>query len=352
MASKPSNAASAVTAPAPARVTLQALARHLGLSTTTVSVVVSHAPAARGIPEATRERILKAAAEMKYRPNYMARSLRGSRSLSVGILATESSEGYYTLVQNGIEQTLTAADYFYFTALHYGRQELVDSYAAMLGERSVDGLLLVSTPLPSVVDRPLVSISGHRTHAGVTNIVLDHREAARLALTYLHELGHRRLAFLRGWSFNIDTDERWQATVAVARELGLAVDPALCCTLELHSWSPQTGYDPVRELVRRTRDFTALVCFNDIAALGAIRALHDAGLNVPGDVSVMGFDDITGAAFGIPSLTTIRQPLVEMGSLAARTLLDRIAHPGREYPAEIVVEPSLVVRESTAKPKG
>lgn len=335
------------TSPTGKRMTLRALARHLGLSTTTVSVVISNAPAARSIPPATRERILEAAAKLNYRPNYHARSLRGSSSMTVGILATESSEGYFTLVMNGVEETLAAANYLYFSALHYGRQELVDDYSRLLGERSVDGLLLISTPLPTIIDRPIVSVSGHETREGVTTIKLDHQKAAVLALQYLKELGHRKIAFVRGWSFNIDTDERWQSIVLVAAELGIAIDPELCITLELHSWSPLTGYEPVQKLLQRTKDFTAIFCFNDIAAIGAIRALYDAGIYVPRDVSVIGFDDITGAQFAIPSLTTVRQPLIEMGSLAAKTLLSRIEDPGKDHPREIMVEPSLVVREST-----
>ncbi len=109
------------------------------------------------------------------------------------------------------------------------------------------------------------------------------------------------------------------------------------------------GYEPVRQLVRRTRAFTAVFCFNDFAALGAIRALHDEGIRVPEEVSVIGFDDIPGAAYAIPSLTTVRQPLEEMGRLGAATLLERIKNPGREFTAEIMLQPSLVVRESTAK---
>jgi DNA-binding LacI/PurR family transcriptional regulator len=105
----------------------------------------------------------------------------------------------------------------------------------------------------------------------------------------------------------------------------------------------------VKALRSRTRDFTALFAFNDISAFGAIRALHEAGLRVPDDVSVIGFDDVLSAPFGIPSLTTIRQPLREMGRMGAECLLNRINHPKATYPQHVVVQPELVVRESTAK---
>lgn len=267
--------------------------------------------------------------------------------MTVGILATEFSEGYFTLVMNGVEQTLTASNYFYFSALHYNRQQLVDEYSRLFGERSVEGLLLVSTPLPTVINCPIVTVSGHVPQDGVTNVVLDHHKAAALALKYLKQLGHRKIAFLRGWSFNIDSDERWLSIVSIAAELGIPVDPRLCSTLELHSSSPQTGYEPIQQLLQRTRDFTAIFCFNDLAAIGAMRALYDAGLHVPRDVSVIGFDDITGANFTIPRLTTVCQPLFEMGSIAANTLISRIENPDRDYPNQILIEPSLTVREST-----
>jgi LacI family transcriptional regulator len=114
-----------------------------------------------------------------------------------------------------------------------------------------------------------------------------------------------------------------------------------------HPMAPEIGYKPMQALLEKSRDFTAIFCFNDIAAIGAIRALRDAGLSVPNDVSVVGFDDILSAAYSTPSLTTVRQPLFEMGKRGAEVLLDRIANRDKEYPAEIVVAPELVVREST-----
>jgi DNA-binding LacI/PurR family transcriptional regulator len=331
------------------RVTLQTLAQHLGLSTTTVSVVVSGSPAAQGIPLRTRERILEAAQALKYTPNYMARSLRRTRSMSIGILAPEISEGYLTRVMHGVEQYLLHARYLYFKASHYHRPEMIEQYAQLLMERSVDGLLLINTPVPANVTIPVVSVSGHSELPEVTNVLLDHYRAAVMALEYLRDLGHTKIAFMKGQAFNADTEPRWQAIVAAANDLDITIDPQLTVPLALHSWSPCMGYDPVRELVRRTRDFTAIFCFNDFSAVGAIRALHDEGLRVPEDVSVLGFDDVTGAAYGIPSLTTVRQPLEEMGRLAAATLLERIKNPGWESRHERTLQPGLVVRESTAR---
>ena len=114
-----------------------------------------------------------------------------------------------------------------------------------------------------------------------------------------------------------------------------------------HPMAPEIGYKPMKTLLDKTHDFTAIFCFNDIAAIGAIRALKDAGLTVPGDVSVVGFDDIQSAAYSTPSLTTVRQPLLEMGKRGAQILLERIANKEKEYSAEVVMAPELVVREST-----
>jgi DNA-binding LacI/PurR family transcriptional regulator len=331
------------------RVTLRTLANHLGLSLTTVSVVVSDSPAAQAIPLATRERILDAARELHYRPNYFARSLRGKRSMSVGVLVSEMSEGYFTLVMNGVEEYLMASKYFYLLAAHYWQPELIEEYRNMLLERSVDGLLLVNTPTPPKAQVPIVSISGHQNVPGVTNIQLNHTLAARLAIKHLADLGHRRVAFMKGQQQTVDTDFRWEEIMKTARACGMELHEELLIKLTENSWSPVLGYGPVKALLSRTRDFTALFAFNDIAAFGAIRALHEAGLRVPDDVSVIGFDDVLSAPFGIPSLTTIRQPLREMGKVGAESLLNRINHPKAAYSQQVVMQPELVVRESTGK---
>lgn len=334
------------------KVTLRTLASHLGLSLTTVSVVVSDSPAAQAIPLDTRKRILAAASELHYRPNYFARSLRKKRSMSVGVLVSEMAEGYFTLVMNGVEEYLVGAKYFYLLAAHYWQPELLEEYPKMLLERSVDGLLLVNTPTPARMPVPIVSISGHQAAAGVTNIQLNHKLAARLALKHLSELGHRRVAFMRGQQETVDTDARWQEIVETARACRMEMYPELLIRLTENSWSPALGYGPVKALLSRTRNFTALFAFNDIAAFGAIRALHEAGLRVPDDVSVIGFDDVLSAPYGIPSLTTIRQPLRDMGKAGAECLINRINHPNANYPRQVVVQPELVVRESTGRARG
>jgi len=333
------------------------LAEHLQLSQTTISLVLNDSPSAKSIPPETRQRVLEAAERLNYRPNYFARSLRQSRSLSVGVLAPDLSEGYFTRVMSGVVEELNSAKYFYFTACHDWRRELLEEYPRMLVERAVDGFLLLNTPASFDVPVPVVAISAHGTEPNVTHIVLDHVKAAEMALSHLHELGHRRIAFMRGPKVIPDSEFRWEGIQEAAHGLGLKIDPTLVVRIDSASWSmksghhpmsPEIGYLPMKQLLAKTRDFTAVFCFNDIAAIGAIRALTESGLRVPADVSVVGFDDIQSAAFCTPSLTTVRQPLNEMGKRGARILLDRIADPqNKDLTAEVVVQPELVIREST-----
>ena len=338
-------------------VNLRMLAEHLELSQTTVSLVLNNSPSAKSIPLETRTRVIEAAERLNYRPNYFARSLRQSRSMSVGVLAPDMSEGYFTRVMNGVVEELTHAHYFYFTACHDWKRELIEQYPRMLVERAVDGFLLLNTPADYIsVPVPVVAISAHSALPNVTNIVLDHHSAVEQALKHLYELGHRSIAFMRGPGAIPDSEFRWESIQLVAAEMGLRIDPAHVTRIDTEGWSmntgyhpmaPEIGYKPMQALLEKSRDFTAIFCFNDISAIGAIRALKDAGLSVPGDVSVVGFDDILSAAYYTPSLTTVRQPLLEMGKRGAEVLLDRIANREKECPAEIVVAPELVVREST-----
>jgi LacI family transcriptional regulator len=333
------------------------LAEHLSLSQTTVSLVLNNSPSARSIPPETRNRVLEAAGRLNYRPNYFARSLRQSRSMSVGVLAPDLSEGYFTRVMSGVVEELTRAHYFYFTACHEWKRELIEQYPRMLVERAVDGFLVLNTPANHIsVPVPVVAISAHSAVENVTNIVLDHASAVQQALTHLYELGHRRIAFMRGPHAIPDSEFRWQAIQQAAREMGLRIDPAHVIRIDVAGWSmktgyhpmaPEIGYKPMKALLEKTHDFTAIFCFNDISAIGAIRALKDVGLSVPGDVSVVGFDDIQSAAYSTPSLTTVRQPLAEMGTRGAQVLLERIANRDAPFAAEIVMAPELVVREST-----
>jgi DNA-binding LacI/PurR family transcriptional regulator len=348
-ASSGSSAASAIGSGA-ARVTLRTLADHLGLSPASISLVLNQAPAAEAIPKPTQERILAAARRFNYRPNTLAKSLRRQRSFTIGVMVPEISDGYASMVMSGIEDQLLQEGYLYFVASHRHKPDLIDEYPKLLLSRAVDGLIAVDTPCDRPLPVPVVAVSGHRHTEGVTNIVLNHERAAFVALEHLAALGHRRVAFIKGQAFSSDTAVRWRAIRAAAQRVGLSIESALVTQLEGDDPSPDLGYHTTRRLIEGGREFTALFAFNDISAIGAIRALREAGRRVPEDVSVVGFDDIQSAEFQNPGLTTVRQPLRQMGELAAQTILKRVEQRnGAGYPRTLSVDPELIVRGTTAR---
>ncbi|MFZ0270307.1 MAG: LacI family DNA-binding transcriptional regulator [Acidobacteriaceae bacterium] len=326
-------------------VTLKLLAAHLKLDPATVSVVLNDVPG-RSIPEVTRERIRAAARKFNYQPSFVARSLRNRRTMTIGILVPVLADGYHAEVMSGIGDYLLDQGYFYFIAHHRHRPDLIERYPRILLGRGTEGIIAVDTHIDRELAMPAVSIAGHHKINGITNVVLDHNRAAELTLRHLYDLGHRDIAFMRGQPYSSDSDVRWWSFTKAARELGIVIRPDLTIQLMKDLTSPELGYPVVQQLLAFHRRFTAIVCFNDMAAIGAIRALHDAQLRVPQDISVVGFDDISHAAFQTPSLTTIRQPLHEMGRLAAQLLLEKLRSQ-RTAPPEVAVQPELIVREST-----
>jgi DNA-binding LacI/PurR family transcriptional regulator len=328
------------------RVSLKMLAEHLDLSPATVSFVLNNAPG-RSIPPATRERVKAAAKKFGYQPSLIARSLQGLRTQTIGILLPELGEGYHSQVLSGAADVLMREGYFFFTAHHRHHKDLVAEYPRLLQARGVDGILAIDTQLEGAISAPTVAVAGHAELPGITNVILDHHRAAELALGHLYRLGHRKIAYAQGQPFSSDSQTRWQSLMQVARALSLEVAKDLIIHLDKDLNTPELGYPGVQQLLLRRRDFTAVLCFNDVSAIGSIRALHDAGLKVPHDVSVLGFDDIQAASYIVPSLTTIRQPLQHMGALAASSLLKKLAH--EKIPDIIKVDPELIVRESTAQ---
>jgi LacI family transcriptional regulator len=252
------------------------------------------------------------------------------------------------MVLNGVESVLSGEGYLYLTASHLHRDELLSGLPRMLAERQVEGLIAVDTPIRTKPDLPTVTVSGHEEIEGVTNVILNHERAAELGIGHLYDLGHRSIAVLIGQEFSSDTDVRWSSIKLAAARRGVPIDPALTAQLEGDSPSPELGYAAAKKVTASGKSFTALFAFNDISAIGAIRAFEDSGLKVPRDVSVLGFDDVYAAAFHNPALTTIRQPLFEMGRLAAQTLLSNLRGETEEpSPMILTAEPELIVRRST-----
>lgn len=331
----------------PKAVGLKELAERLGLSAATVSRVLTAAPAAKSIPKSTQDRVFAAAAEMKYRPNVLARSLRKQQTLTIGVMLPEMSEGYATSVLSGVEERLMEEHYFYFVVSHHHHPEMIEQCQQMLLDRAVEGLIAIDTPLTHRSTVPTVTVSGHHEPEGVTNILLDHRRAAELAIEHLHRLGHRSIAFIKGQEFSSDTEARWEGIEHAMAAHSLKIMPQLVASLEGDAPGHDAGYVATRKLLGTGKKFTALFAFNDVSAIGAVRAFREAGWSVPDDVSVVGFDDVQSAAYQNPALTTVRQPLRQMGRLAAAQVLEQIGAPTLSPVQQIMVSPELILREST-----
>lgn len=335
-------------------VTLKELARHLKLSPATVSVVLNRSPVADSIPKETQDRVFAAARELDYRPNPLARSLRRRRSSFIGVLVPDVREDYAAGVMSIVEEYLQKSGYLCLAASHHSRTDLLEDYLTRLKAQLVEGFVLVASPISEPPGIPTVAVAGHRKLDRVTNVVLDHDRAAALALSHLVDLGHRDIAFFRGRPESADAEARWHAILKAAD--ALAVDVRSELTMQLGGQPDegrlpprkayQEGYEFGRRLVSGGAAFTGLFAFNDGSAIGAMKAFQEAGMRVPEDVSVIGFDDVRNAAFQNPSLTTIRQPLEDMGEVAARILLRRLA--GHDaFPSFVTVKPELAVRDST-----
>ncbi|MHB8302077.1 MAG: LacI family DNA-binding transcriptional regulator [Acidobacteriaceae bacterium] len=337
----------------PERTTLKALACYLGLSPTTVSFVISGSPFAATIAKSTRERIWAASEKLNYRPNVYARYLHTKKTYSVAILLQDVGDEYSAALIGGIESCLAKKGFFYFIVSHRGAPELLETSPDTLLDRGVEGMIFINTPLHRALPVPVVAICDVMEGPGITRITIDNGKAATLAVQHLRGLGHTDIAVMKGPSGSGDTDDRWKQLCKACARNGIRIRPENTVHLgEYPACNDRTmaenGFQAAQEWLANKKKFTALVAFNDAAAIGAIRALADAGLRVPQDISVLGFDDIPQSSFTVPRLTTIRQPLAAMGALAAETLLEKIAG-NTTGPRLLKIQPELVVRETTAQ---
>src|ERR1700720_3619309 len=197
------------------KVTLKTIATHLGLTAGTVSAALNNSPAARSIPEHTKNRIIAAAHELNYRPNFFARTLRLKRTYTIGVIAEEIGDAYGAMVISGIEEYLRKNNFFFLTVIHRHDPKLLQTYAQMLLTRGVEGFITTDTSLTEKLALPTVAVAAHQSVDGVTNIILDHKIAARMALEHLRDLGHEDIAFIRGQTMSSDSTVRWNAICAV-----------------------------------------------------------------------------------------------------------------------------------------
>jgi DNA-binding LacI/PurR family transcriptional regulator len=330
------------------RITLRKLAEHLGLSRTTISMILNDVPEATRFPEETRRRVMESAQELGYRPNYFARSLGRKHSYLIGIIAPDFGNGYEGALLSGFERRLLNTGYTSVVSNHFWSPSLLQRHVETLCDRGAEGLLLIDSTPSESPGIPAVTICTDRSPIWSTRVSINNAFGIWEAINHLADLGHREIAFIKGPKGNGDTEDRWKAVLASCKKLGIRVDPRLTVQLERLERHAEEGRIAAQKLLSPGKRFTALVAYNDISALSAMTALREAGHKVPEDVSIMGFDDIEFASIAYPPLTTIRQPLHEMGAMAAELLLRKFAND--ENVQNLCVRPQLIVRSSTCAP--
>jgi DNA-binding LacI/PurR family transcriptional regulator len=341
------------------------VARACGLSVSTVSIVLSEAPLSQYVAVTTREQIRAVAQELGYHPDAYARSLRRRRSHTIGVVAFDLSDPFCIPIVRGIQEGLGPASYLPLLMDAQAQRGLFDSYLQMILERRAEGLIVIASwifnesNLLADIEKnnvPLVIVGRDLTDRKISSVQVDNRAGGELALRHLYELGHRKIAVIRGPGELFDSEPRWAGVQAAASEVGLVLDSGLVEQLP-NSAGPTSGFDGGVDFARRMltarQDFSAVIAFDDLTALGVIRGLTESGLKIPHDCSVMGFDDVLPAAVTTPGLTTIRQPLKEMGTIAARWALDAVEIREQGEVRTMLshhATPELIIRETTAAP--
>jgi len=340
-------------------VTIRDVADKSGFSITTVSMVLSPGPAAERISPKTRTHVWKVARQLGYRPNLFARSLRSQRSHTIGVIVFDITDAYCTQILRGIENRMRPEGYFPIVADLQNEREQFRRCVDMLLGRRVEGLIAIANPVHLDIDvlaecaerdTPTLVIGRELQRSPVSSIVVDNEAGTRLAIQYLHRLGHRRIAFIKGPKILADSLQRWHGITTFAKEAGLKIDPKLVIEIKGQNSTYAEGVEITEELLRRSPDFSAVLAFDDLTACAAIRALTRTGRRVPQDCSVVGFDDIPNAEFYNPPLTTIRQQLEMQGSLGAGIVGELITASMKKRTVRAKyrkVSPKLIIREST-----
>jgi LacI family transcriptional regulator len=342
--------------------TIRDVARESGYSASTVSIVLNSAPLSRYIPEETKGRIQIAARRLGYRPNPLARSLRNQRSNIVGVMVFDITDPFCTPILRGLENALYQANYLSLLADAHNDAQRFERYLEMLLDRRVEGLIVIANwlvtdikVLADLTERQVPTVIAGRAFEieNVNTVSVDNENGAALALEYLHRLGHRDIAFLRGPKTLTSSGQRWKGIRSFAKSVGLRLDVKRIKELP-ESLDPNSSFEAggqlTMELLRGRTSFTALLAYDDVTALGAMRALKNKGLRVPEDCSVVGFDDVAQASLSLPSLTTVRQPMEAMGSMSVGMMLDAIKAVDQKLDVPAVrrkIPAKLVVREST-----
>jgi LacI family transcriptional regulator len=336
--------------------TIYDVAKESGFSLSTISNVLNNGP--RPVRAETRQRILATMQRLNYHPSAMARGLARRRTHTLGILfgVVEPSavvlNAYSADVLQGV---LTAAAATGFNVTHYTNRWIDAEHSLMdFRDQRSDGLIVVAPPIDSdlmpalaSLDLPLVAVSWPSGQVPVPSVDADDRVGTRLAVQHLLDLGHRRIAHLMGHGNLLSALTRRDVFLEMMRDAGIAPDAALVLP---GTYSTETGHDNARRLLSLPDPPTAIFAGNDEIAIGVMEAARELGVRIPGELSLIGYDDRPIAALLTPRLTTVRQPFVGIGEHATRLLLERIE--GKEVaPINHWLTPELIVRDSTGPPR-
>ena len=333
-------------------VTIKDVAKRAGVSVATVSRVLNASGPAS--PEAAR-RIREAAAELRYVPHGGARSLITARSQTLGVLLPDLYGEFFSEVIRGVDQTAQQHGYhLLLSGSHNGKTEIEAAMRAMRGR--TDGLIAMSPHLdaqalfenlPASVAVVLLSCEEREGEHHVISI--DNARGAADMVRHLVDLGHRRIAIIRGAAGNYDAAERLSGYRQALEDAGCMADPSLQVQGD---FTEASGHRAARTLLALPDPPTAIFCANDSMAIGALSALHELGIRVPGDVTVVGFDDIPLARYMNPPLSSVHVPIFEMGERAARRLIAALAGEKSLPPRHERLPTRLVIRASCGHPPG
>ncbi len=330
-------------------VTIAEVARRAGVSIATVSRVVNNIP--HQVSTGTRRRVLRAIRVLDFRPNALARSLHQKRTQTLGLIIPDISNPYYAEIARGIEDAVSQHGYTLFTCNTDRKVEKISGYVAILREKQVDGIILGGggtwgrDHFVALRDCGVKAVLIGRYGIDLPSIRVDNEKGAWESATHLVQLGHERIAVLAGPRSSTTTVDRLAGYRKAFAEHGLRLPAAWCLYGDLR---PESGLVAAERLMASRCRPTAILAINDQMAIGAMRALLRRRIQVPGQVSIVGFDDIALASFVSPTLTTMALPLYRMG-VAGGDLLLRVLG-GVSQAEEVWFTPELVVRESAGPP--
>lgn len=329
---------------------MKQVATRVGVAQSTVSRILNGVEGRVPVTAATRERVMEAVRELGYRPHPLARGLRGAGTSLVGLIVREIADPFFAAAIEAVTGEARRHGYQLVLGHAESRAGAVLALSEILEMRHCDGLLVLGDVAegPRLWEelrrdsRAVVGVSQGARSPGVPTVNVDNRRGVELILGHLHDLGHRRIAFVdAGWGG--DVAERRRAYLDFLAARGLAAEPEY---VQAGTNAPSSGEASLHALLGLARPPTAILCATDQVAMGALAAAAARGLSVPRDLSVAGFDDIPIARYAIPALTTVRQPVQEIMSVALRLLLELVAN-GRATPGVRLIDPELVVRAST-----